>query len=59
MGTGSNLSAVFTKILGPNKFGPLRDCIMVAVSMPAAQEEKAASNSKVFTVGLPLQVSGR
>ena len=38
-----NLSDIFTKILGPNKFESLRDCMMVACNMPTPEELKAAA----------------
>ena len=43
VGTDDNLSDIFTKILGPNKFESLRDRMMVACNMPTPEELKAAS----------------
>ena len=40
VGTDNNLSDIFTKILGPNKFESPRDCMMVACSMTTAEELK-------------------
>ena len=42
VGTDGNLSDIFTKVLGPNKFESLRDRMMVACSMPTPEELKAA-----------------
>ena len=42
VGTDDNLSDIFTKILGPNKFESLRDRIVVACDMPTPEELKAA-----------------
>ena len=41
VGTDNNLSDIFTKILGPNKFESLRDRMMVACSMLTPEELKA------------------
>ena len=43
VGTDDNLSDIFTKILGPNKFESLRDRMMVACNMPTPEELKAAA----------------
>ena len=43
VGTDDNLSDIFTKILGPNKFESLRDRMMVACNMPTPEELKAAT----------------
>ena len=62
VGTDDNLSDIFTKILGPNKIESLRDRMVVACSIPTAQElaseTKAASKLKVPKVAPSLQVSG-
>ena len=42
VGTDGNLSDIFTKILGPNKFESLRDHMMAACNMPTPEELKAA-----------------
>ena len=42
--TDSNLSDIFTKILGPNKFESLRDRMMVACNMLTPGELKAATD---------------
>ena len=41
VGIDDNLSDIFTKILVPNKFKSLHDCMMVACSMPTPEKLKA------------------
>ena len=60
MGTDDNLSEIFTKIVGPNKFESLHDRMMVACSMPTAQELASAGKGFVYKADWELAApSGR
>ena len=45
VGTDNNLSNIFTKILGPNKFESLHNCMRVSCSMPAPEELKSEAKA--------------